>query len=573
MYISIFLLYILFLNSNFETQIDEIIIQDTISTSKKNEKTEREKLETTESQIQRSEKIFIRQSGGVGQPIKIYYQGVQTHQLDMEINGFSYKVPSIILTEIPSLGGIVFSDVNIENSKISLTLPKENQFNFGVGSWGTVKQGSNFYDKNSGISIGGTVLYSNNSFKYVDFHNKSRVRKNNQVGDISLYSTFDYGLDSSLIYFNLSLRGAPGSSQFEHLESDSNRINLLVASKKSFKKIELKGSYNFRQFRYYDGEPQILGLNEIESNLQIDDFLLEAKYKTDLSDFFEGGLSLNGEFYSGEYQESNSKKVEKSQFYPKVLFFGNGYFFDDYLEISAQFNILYNKTLYFLPKIEIKLDLEPFKISFLLSENIRNPYFEELYFRSDGVRGNSNLVAESFKTAELSIKFKKSVVDIDLNLYYKKIENEILFLPKSFSLLAPENIKPSFATGGSIKFNIKLKYLSLTQMSSYQIHRFQDETTQLPYSPKWINKTSISLKYWYLKFDIDRYHSTSYYNNIFETDEISAKSRWSSSFSFHKKDFGATIRCENIFNSLNHYDTLHMPLPSRGFFVDIFIKN
>ncbi|MBN2695600.1 TonB-dependent receptor [bacterium] len=572
MYISIFLLHILFFSSNFETQIDEIIIQDTITPQQKNGKTKREKLETTESQIQRSEKIFIRQSGGVGQPIKLYYQGVQTHQLDMEINGFSYKIPSIILTEIPSLSGTVFSDTNIENSKISFTLPKENQFNFQSGSWGTLKQGANFYDKNSGVSIGGVVSYSENNFKYIDFHNKNRVRKNNQVGEISLYSTVDYGLDSSLLYINLSSRGAPGSDQFEHLESDSNRINLLVASKKSFKKIELKGSYNLRQFRYYDGDPQILGLKEVESNLKIDDFLLESKYKTNLSDFFEGGLSLNGEFYSGEYQENNSKKIEKSQIYPKLSIFGKSYFFDDYLEISTQFDILYNKTLYFLPNIETKLDLDPFKIIFLLSKNIRTPYFEELYFRSDGVQGNPNLVVESFKTAQLSLIFKKSIVDINFNIYYKKIENEILFLPKSFSLLAPENIKPSFATGGSIKFNIESKYLSITQMSSYQIHRFQDETTQLPYSPKWINKTSISLKYWYFKFDIDRYHSTSYYNNIFETDEIYAKSRWNSSISFIKNSFGTIIKCENIFNSLNHYDTLHMPLPSRGFFVDIFIK-
>ncbi len=539
--------------------------------------------DSIENNIEKKSNIFIRKSGGIGQPVKFYIMGSTSNQVTASIEGFNNSAPSLSQFGLMGLNFGLFDEATIEtkniinnsylnnhSGNINLNLSNKNYAGITIGSFNT--NGFLFNNKVKNISFGGVKLYSKNNFPYIDIHNNERIRKNNNFDGINLYVKAEDKNYKLLNSFSMSQRGVPGSNQFEHLTATISTLENLLGIDLNKKinnfSINLKNSYNFKQYNYFDDNPKRIGVKEIDYNLNLNNTITEINTKYSVDNYIFSLFLINN-FYSADLL-NNGKEKEVTENDYSIGLNAESFYFDDKLNISLSGKMLNYKNNYFLYETLISyLFFDEFKSGFNYKKGIRTPYFEEKYYISCNVEGNPDLEPEILNGFSFFIKFNK-IINGEIEFYYNKFENNISFVQTSFYAMKAINSKSATAKGFNVNLKYNHKYFNIENNFSYNISKL-DNNYITPFNPKFKNNFTFNLLYKLYYFGFNVNYSSKYYTNIFNTEYIPYKLLLNSYLGYKNNDFEIKLEVENILNKKEYYDYLHEPLPSRSYFIKAFI--
>lgn len=588
----LYLILSLFFSFNIlATELDSIIIEDnSIENNETIQKIKKNDNESAKETIENETTTFIRKSGGIGSNVLFYIDSSSSSQVSLSIENFDYTTPTLAHFTPTALYFGVFNNIaiNKDNSfnsdnttahsaNINLNISNKNYISTLYGSFGTLGISSNKHikiQKNNFIDIGGVLLKSKNNFEYIDFHNNKRTRNNAfyKAGDFYIkYNSEDIKF---INYFIINKKGTPGSNQFERKEANTNNLQNLVgiSYNKNFSNfdLELKTSENYKNYRFIDNKPPIVGLNKIEYQLNSNTISSSAKLGLELTEFSFLDIKLANLSYFAESFNQGSKKnipyIKESHSFLSLK--DENYFFDDSLILKLTGRIYLNKLfqyslsgLYYINK--------HFMIKILTKKGLRIPYLEEKYFRSSSVIGNKDLLAETIYKNLTSLQIFYPVFNLKTELYYSHLKNNIIFTPISFGLTKAINTQEAIAKGINIISNLKLKYINLSDIYSYNTTTYKKTKKDLPQTPRLQNKFSLILQYKEYSFNFNYNYTSKYYNNIFNTDIIPPKHLLSISLNyiFNKNGSNIDFKINNLTNELKYYDSLHIPLAGRAYFL------
>ncbi len=569
--------------------LDEIIIEDNLEESNTKKELKNTKNQSSSKTIEEKSNFFLRRSGGLGKNISFYIEGSSALQVNTSIEGFEYNIPSMTSFypialyfgnfDIITLNkDISASNRSSHSADIDFKISNKDYISFMLGSFysAAFSVNQNFELKeDSFLNIGLSSLASKNNFDYIDINKNHRTRKNNAfVGsDIHIkYSDDNYKI---LNYTSLKYSGEPGSNQFEHLNAYSNSVENLTGIKynKSLNIFDIEASLSNNLKKYYYFDDKYMGGNEVNFHFLFDVISLDMGLVFPLFEYMILSFKINNMFYFGKsYEERKKDGVDfLYEYYPSLFLSLEQFYFDEKLNISLKTKYFLKNILQYSFNIIYNVD-ENMSIAFLYKKGVRLPYVEELYYNSIFVKGNPNLKEERVRGGDLSFNIDLNNIKLVFNLYYKKVKNNIMFLPISFFMYRAKNIPDVLSRGLNVKFHLNLKYLEFLNIFNLNDSYFEYNHNDLPQTPKYQNKMSVRLKY--KRFSIlGAYKYTRlYYNNVFETDIIPSKHIFDLKLAYEDRRFKLNFNIENIGDNKKLYDSRHIPLMGRSFFIYLLIN-
>jgi len=594
----LFLSFYLTLNIS-ATELGSIIIEDNAIENEETIKTiKKENNNSVNESIEKKTTTFIRKSGGIGSNISFYIDSSTSSQVSLSIEGFDYTTPSLASFTPTALHFGVFDNIEINkdnsfdsdnttahSANINFIISNKNYISTLYGSFGTTGISSNSHVTPSNslsphrefegyFDIGGVILNSKNNFEYIDFHSNKRIRKNAFYKGGDFYIKYNSSDIKFINYFIINKKGTPGSNQFEREDADSDNIQNLVGVSYSHDfdnfNLKLKLSENYKNYNYIDNNPIVFGLKKIEFNLTSNTISSGIGINFELNDYSFIDIKLANLSY---FAESTGTKKNKNipfikEFHNFIALKNEIYFIDDKLvfKIAGRyyFENLYQYSLSGLYYINNHL-----MIKILTKKGLRIPYLEEKYWQSSSVIGNPDLLPETIYKNLISLHFNNSSFNLKTELFYSKLKDNIIFTPISFGLVKAINTNPATAKGINITANLNFKYIKINNIISYNKTIYDKTKKDLPQTPKLQEKFNLKLIYKKYSFNFNYLYTSKYYNNIFNTDEIPEKYLLSVSLSyiFNKNGSNIDFKVNNLTNEQKYYDSLHIPLPGRAYFI------
>jgi outer membrane cobalamin receptor len=290
----------------------------------------------------------------------------------------------------------------------------------------------------------------------------------------------------------------------------------------------------------------------------------------ELSDFSFIDIKLSNLSYLAESRNYNSTNniPQISEFHTFLAFKNETYFLDESLIFNLE-GRYYVENLYQYSLQGLYYINKNILIKILTKKGLRIPYLEEKYWQSSSVIGNSNLLPETIYKNLISLQFKYSKFNLETELYYSILKDNIIFSPISFGLVKAINTQEATAKGINIISDLKFKHIKINNITSYNKTIYKETKKDVPQTPKLLNKFNILLTYKDYSFNINYTYTSKYYNNIFNTDIIPQKHLISINLNyiFDKKGSNLGFKINNLTNELKYYDSMHIPLPGRTYFL------
>ena len=606
----LFLFIIMLFNSTLaftkDEIIDEIVIEDSYIEENFNIKTiKNNKDQSVTKLLEDKTTLFIRKNGGIGKKISIYLDGSTSSQISLYIEGFEYSAPTLAYFSPTALYFGNFNKISIDKgldnssgltthtAKIDFTLSKKDYLSSFIGSYrsfGLTLNKKIEINKDLSLYLGVSSLKADNNFNYIDLHNQNKIRKNNHFYGSDIHLKIEGKSFKILNYFSINSYGNPGSNQFEKLKAKSKNIENLLGIKYFFELkdllFEFKISNNYKNYSYQDLAPMIIGLKEIKYQLDMNIINSNIKIDKPITDYTILSLKLNNLLYfakSGN-QDKRAGTPFVKEYHPSIALLWEHIYFDEKLLLNFNYkNYLFEQTekeksignKHFINQygvdISYKVD-ENLKLSIGYKKGIRIPYLEEKYYYSDSVKGNPNLKEEISKNFNLNLELKNRYFGLNFELYYKKLKDNIIFMPISFGLYRATNTLPATSKGGNINFYLDFNYFSLLNIFSFNETVYDLTQKHLPQTPQYQNRLSIIFKYKQLFFTTIYKYRSLYYNNIFETDIIAQKNIVDLDLSYKTPKYKISFKVNNLTDNKRLEDSRHIPLMDRSYFLYFFFN-
>ena len=570
----------------FADELEELIIEDT-AIDESIKKVNNKEVSANET-LEKNTHVFIRRAGGLGSNLNFYIDNSTSSQVNLSIEGFSYSTPSLASFIPTSLYFGVFKkieinkdnsldtdNINAHSGNINFKISSKKHISLFLGSFHSFGISSNDYisEKGYGVDIGAVLINSSNDFDYIDFNDRNRVRKNAYYNGGDFYFKFENENIKFLNYTLINKRGAPGSSEFERLEANSENIQNLSGF--SYDRIfgefslNLKFTYNYKNYSYIDNNPPIFGLNKIEYSLKSHTFNGSLRFTREISDFGFLGIKISDLGYLAKsYSDGTDSKVPfvKENYLFSELF-NEFYFFEDAVVLKSSLRHYLNEDYqYSLSGFYYVNDNILLKL--MTKKGVRFPYLEEKYFKSSSVVGNKDLLPEIIYKNLISLQINYELLYFKIELYKSYLKNNIIFMPVSFGLTKAVNTQKAVSDG--INFDFKFNFYGFTIQNLLSLSKtiYTKTSKKVPQTPGLLNKLSFSFKFKSYILSFYYNYTSKYYNNVFNTDVIPQKHIFSSGLKYKfGKDFSLIFKVNNIFNQKKYYDTLHIPLPARSYFI------
>ncbi len=587
---SYFFLFIFVIFNISATELDLVIIEENSIEENETIKTlQGSDTKPAKDTIENKTTTFIRKSGGIGSNILFYIDSSTSSQVSLSIENFDYTTPSLASFTPTALHFGIFNSIQINkdnsfssdnttahSANINLNISNKNYISMIYGSFGTNGISSNNHIKiseNSFFDTGGVLLNSVNDFEYIDFHNNKRIRNNAFYRGGDFYIKYNSNEIKFINYFIINQKGTPGSAQFERIEATTaNLQNLIgVLYNKEFSKfnLEVKVSENYKNYKFTDNKPPVFGLKKIEYQLNSNTISSSAKIDFELTEFSFLDVKLaNLSYFAVSFNQGSKKNIPYIKESHSFLSLKNeNYFFDDNLIFKLTGRI-YAEKLFQYSLSGIYYINKHFMFKLLTKKGLRIPYLEEKYFQSASVIGNKDLLPETIYKNLISLQMSFSLFNLKTELFYSHLKNNIIFTPISFGLTKAINTREAITKGINIIANIKLKYMKLNNVLSYNKTIYKETQKDLPQTPRLLEKFTLILKYKKYSLDFNYNYTSKYYNNIFNTDLIPEKHLISLSikYIFNKNGSNVDFKVNNLTNELRYYDSLHIPLAGRAYF-------
>ncbi len=599
------MLLFLFFISIFQNNVivsNEIIVEDSYINENPNVKiVKNNKNQSTTKLLEDKTSIFLRKSGGVGQKISFYVDGSTSSQVSLYIEDFEYSAPTLAYFSPTAIyfgnfnmvsidKGIDNSSLSSHSAKINFKLSEDSYFSSFIGSYSSI--GSSFNQKlelkrDVFLYFGAITLRATNNFNYIDIHKKNRVRENNDFSGVDLHFKIVGKKFKILNYFISNSHGNPGSNQFEHKEASTTNIENLLGLNYFFDysdfNFNFKISNNYKKYHYIDKKPIIIGMKEIEYNLNMNAINSNLNISTPITDYTILNLRLNNTLYFAEAYDKDKKAGTPyiTEYHPSISLKWEHFYLDESLLLTFNSKIYLEKIYQYSFDLSYKI-IKNIQFNLGYKKGIRIPYLEEKYYYSDAVKGNPDLKPESSNGVNFSLNskvklFKYILFKLNLELYYKTLKENIIFAPLSFGLYMAKNSEPATSKGGNLNISLDSKYLSILNIFSYNNTIFDKTKNDLPQTPKYQNRLSLILKYSNYSFSTIYKYTSLYYNNIFNTDIIPKKNLIDLDFSYQNRDknsrnYKISFKINNLANNQELYDSRHIPIMGRSYFLYFFLN-
>ncbi len=268
----------------------------------------------------------------------------------------------------------------------------------------------------------------------------------------------------------------------------------------------LQPNYRFEWSHFNDATPALGGPIDVTSLNQAFGIRPKAVYSKAFANQ-DHQFSL---LYDFRYEHFNdSSEIPGANLSGPHERFTNALFFQDEINLLGEkllFNpsVRYEHTNDFGGSTSLHFGVVGKPLSWLsLKSNVENsfryPNFNELFFPDEGfIRGNPDLQKEESIQFDVGAEVRYSWFNLELDYFYSKIDNSIVFVPISSFTIAPINTGPATAQGLEASITLRpLKFLTLSGNYTY-LHAILDSTgQQLPGRPRHLanGRAEFSWKY------------------------------------------------------------------------------
>lgn len=314
-------------------------------------------------------------------------------------------------------------------------------------------------------SIRGTA--AKNAFQFQNYQNKTKTRKNAEVMDFSgdLQLSHFFGMGNSWTVENLTyggdknIPGAETSTTPGNQKDINNNLSFQINFPSITKGLSLNSNINWiTTNRFYDqkGTPSSSHFVNTFDYALYSDFHRFKFYRQKSGITFQF-VNLNSTD-DGKHNQFSFTFKETSQF---IL--------NNVISISIPLGIKFcNENFAFTPKLGIKFGFS--KLDILLNgyRMIQFPNMDDLYWDSNGFKGNPDLRPESGWGSEITLNFHNILIPFSLCSFINYYEDKIQWSSKNGSW-KPENIASAMYYGINLsaeqtffkfwKINLNLEYL------------------------------------------------------------------------------------------------------------------
>jgi iron complex outermembrane receptor protein len=383
-----------------------------------------------------------------------------------------------------SIGGSVHINSSIKKIKSENEISLTKEFgSFGLKS-SSIKLKNNY--KKLLISSSFMKLIDNNRFKYKNTAAFGSPIQTNNYGKIvheevkfnALYNINSYNKLQFHSWINFLDREVPQNLTTVNSDAkqyDKNYRFLLKSQHQINKlKIVLKQAFLKEDFRYTELSKNID--SKFIINTSVTDLRLKYlyhKFSFNLNSSYNRHEVTNNNYLESNFIEDNSAIFSSINFIDKLI--------KTNVSLRKEWNNNFNVPL--LPSFaaEIKMSNYIFKLKF--NKNFRAPTFNDRYWYGSNSQGNLDLKSEKANNYELSVKYQKNNITINIIGYSLYVNNWISWQENN-NLWKPENIKEVWCRGIESRLNINYKNSTISANYAFSKSTSEKKTNAIDQSYK-----------------------------------------------------------------------------------------
>ncbi|MFB6262715.1 MAG: TonB-dependent receptor plug domain-containing protein, partial [Bradymonadaceae bacterium] len=481
--------------------------------------------------LERSAGLTITRQSSAGQPAYAGVRGGNPRQLAVMLNGIPIGRPAGLGFDVGGLsanwiegvevyrgpaaslygGGALTGALNLQTD-----IPDDPGWTTGAtllgGSFGMrgLATRSGYRRDGQGLRLDAAWRRSDGDFPFVDDQGESHRRLNNDHRRVSVAGTGRVELSEgsslkSTVYYRDGSRGAAGPEEFQEsfrrarfeskrLVSTLNWTNRAVASG-NWGAIDLGVDLGFvqRTGRYQNPTP-LVGGTPVRNHTTY----RSTTARVGADAFLEAGhvaradLTLRTESYDSRFRRDTADRLRADRQTAALSLVDEWLLFDRRLSLigGLRTEIVDGRRSTYLPVIPsagIVWRTTPWlKLKANAARSFRVPDLDELYYRSETVRGNPELDPERAWQWDVGLAAAPASwpVSASATFFYSDIRETILFLPQTAYLYRAENLEGATSFGAEIASRLDLEYAGARVTYTWlESHLDATPDTQLPHRP------------------------------------------------------------------------------------------
>lgn len=607
--------------------------------------------------LERVAGVSVQRRSGLGQPAYASVRGGNPRQMQVLLNGVDIGAPAGTGFDLGTLstgwvdgvevyrgsaGAVHGSGALTGAMNLQMTPPEGDGWSAEAtamgGSFGTIGGSAGFAnaggEADSALELNASWRRGAGNFRFVDEQGQTHRRVNNHHRRLSVSgsaraalgtsvsaaghsakSADTHGVDAAFLYES-SRRGTPGPSEYQdsyrRAHTDSERMAMTGAWHRrgvasggwGALDMEAKLGLSRRGLRYANPEPFLQGdAFHSESVHTMVDGRLEATGYFDFGHIAHLSLEARHDGYRQDLRNTEDGRLRADRQSLAAGLTDEWLLFDQKLSLigglRAEFIEGRRDYLPLIPSAGLIWRATPWmKLKSNLSRTFRAPDFDELYLRTESVRGNPDLQPERALEVDAGVAVNQPgpasgdreawPVGGEVTFFYSDIERSILFLPRTAYLFEATNIEGARAMGVESSVNLDLNRwlrvrgtytftdaradalpgVQLPHRPRHRGHlRAEAELARLGITDQWEKLRSLTLNAdarARSRVNLDNFgnlHNRSYW----QVDlGLSVRPRaW----------LEASVQMRNVTNNRWGADSLHRPLPGRAVFTSLTLRD
>ncbi len=455
----------------------------------------------------------------------------------------------------------------------------------GGGSLGTAQLEA--LASSNGLSASYSMLRSNGQFNYVDTNRQERTRQNNASLQNRLVLAWEQqvwtgGQLNVLAWGGWNHRGSPGLEQFPSEAGKEAQHTYVVSTRLEqsglggIPELNLTGSASWAAFRwqFQDPKPYFPPPSDTDSLSQRAEAESTVRYIPLPNVELKLGLGLRHEWSDVERLKRATLFGEDSWQRSTV----HGTFGSAWTPFQSWTNTLVLRSAYttnsdwiWMPSLESSWSLtENLGLAVSGSRAWRQPQFDELYFEGSGIRGNPDLSPEDAWGVDVSAWFELPWLRLETSLFWQKIQDSILFLPKTPYVIQAQNADEVTSYGAEVQGHLEWSWFSLGTGLTWLHARLGKDEAVLPLKPSWQGFVSPRVTWGPVSasatvrgqgfFYLDRFEGRKEEGRWLLDAQVGCSLGWG---------YMLAIQGRNLTNKQDSLDAFQYPLPGISFFVNV----
>jgi iron complex outermembrane receptor protein len=582
-------------------------------------------------ELEQIEGVTVRRRSGLGQPAFATVRGGSPRQLAVHLNGIRIGAPAGIGFDVGTLSTQSLDSVDVYRGgaaapwgsgaltgamNLRMRPPEDDGWSTAAttmaGSFGTV--GLSAQAAGSGEDLRGDVAASwrrsRGDFDFVDAQGTEHTRINNGhrqiAGGATIGTTVGGGdLSGALLHEDVR-RGAPGPSEFQesyrHATLESRRTIGTVdwdqpaIGTPDWGVLDLKlAAGGVHRPLHYSNPDGFLGGVAVDNESSHSTLAARSR----LSGYFDAGniahldLEIRTQHFDADYGWGGDASLTAQRQTAAVGLSDELLLFDEAVSLigGLRAGLVSGRDRVDLPVVPsggiIWRALDAVRLKANLARSHRVPDFDELYLRTEAIRGNPELDDERALNADIGAEFgrREGPARGKITLYYSDLRDMILFVPQTAYLVRAENLSNATSRGVEASGSLDITGRFQIRGSYTYTDAFLDSlpVVQLPHHPAHRGLVSTGAEFAGLG-PLDALRSFKLTSRVSARSSVNLDNFGSlTNPPFAQLDLGATVRpsstltfgleVQNVTDNRRGADFLQRPLPGRALYASVRLRD